>query len=107
MGGSRTDRVLLVAVGLLALAGLFDAWVIGEPDLVVLSTALLGFCAVLLVRTLSSRRPVRVRADLARWLSQRSDITGEPAERIADRALASYRVQLGEEPRRAGRTKGG
>ena len=94
---SRTDRVLILAVVLVALTGLFDAWVIEEPETALLFGTALALALVLLARTLSKRRPLRVRADLAVWMQQRSDLTGEPVEQIADRALATYRLQLGEE----------
>ena len=96
MGTSRTDLFLVLAVGLVALAGLFDSWVIEEPDLVVLFATVLVLCSALLTRWLL-RRQVRIRTDLARWLQRRSDLTGEPVGQIADRALATYRQQLGEE----------
>ncbi len=97
MGASRTDRILILAVVLVALTGLFDAWVIEEAETALLFGALLTLGLVLLARTLSKRRPFRVRADLAAWLRQRSDLTGEPVEQIVDRALATYRLELGEE----------
>ena len=96
MATSRIDRVLILAIVLVALAGFFDAWVIEEPDLVVLFVTILVIGLVLLARTLSKRRSLRVRADLAAWLQQRSDLTGESPEQLADRALATYRLQLGE-----------
>ncbi len=98
MGATRTDRVLILAVVLVALAGFLDAWVIEEPEIALLFGAVLILGLALLARTLSKRRPLRVRADLAGWMQQRSDLTGEPVEQIADRALATYRLQLGEGP---------
>lgn len=106
MGTSRTDLFLVLAVGLVALAGLFDAWVIEEPDLVALFAAVLVLCAAVVIRSLY-RRGVRVRADLARWLQRRSDLTGEPVGQIADRALAAYRQQLGEDAGPGTRTEAG
>lgn len=96
MGASRTDRIMILAVVLVALTGLFDAWIIEEPETALLFVVLLILGLVLLARTVSKRRPLRVRADLAGWMQQRSDLTGEPVEQIADRALATYRLQLGE-----------
>lgn len=101
MGASRTDRILILAVLLVALAGLFDAWVIEEPETAVLFGTVLILGLVLLARTMSKRRPLRVRADLGGWLQQQSDLTGEPVEQVADRALATYRLQLGEGPEAA------
>lgn len=95
--GSVTDRVLLLAVALVALAGVFDAIIIRQYELILLFAVILGMAFVLLARSFSKRRALRVRADLAKWLIRRSNLTGESAEQIADRALATYRLQLGEE----------
>jgi hypothetical protein len=41
-----------------------------------------------------SRLSLSIRADLVRWLESRSEATGEPVQRIADRGLAMYRASL-------------
>lgn len=45
---------------------------------------------------MASRRPHRVdiRVDLWRWLKAREELTGEPADVIAERAIAQYRLRL-------------
>ncbi|MBI2168267.1 MAG: hypothetical protein HYU28_02025 [Actinobacteria bacterium] len=45
---------------------------------------------------ITSRRPHRVdvRVDLWRWLRAREELTGEPADVIAERAIAQYRLRL-------------
>ena len=45
---------------------------------------------------ITNRRPHRVdlRVDLWRWLKAREELTGEPAEAIAERAVAQYRLRL-------------
>lgn len=58
-----------------------------------LALVLLG----LLARVRSRRPPVPVRGDLVQWLRQRSAVTGEPVDVLADRALAAYRDQY-EDP---------
>ncbi|HVM40359.1 MAG TPA: hypothetical protein VM618_06235 [Acidimicrobiia bacterium] len=50
----------------------------------------------LLYVVLAARRPHRVdvRADLWAWLQARETLTGEPADTIAERAIAQYRTRL-------------
>ena len=45
---------------------------------------------------ITTRRPHRVdlRVDLWRWLKAREELTGEPADVIAERAVAQYRLRL-------------
>lgn len=70
--GDNFSRVLLVAL----------LFLIGE--------------VFVLYLVLAARRPrrVAVRQDLWRWLSAREDLTGEPADVIAERAIAQYRLRL-------------
>ena len=61
---------------------------------VLLALVLLG-----LLSRVRGRRPcVPVRGDLVRWLRERSAVTGEPVEVLADRALATFRDQYGDAP---------
>lgn len=91
--GASVGAVLAVAV-----VGTLDAVFTGDHDLAVL----FGLDATLALAALAlwagARRRVAVRADLARWLHGRSELTGEPAERIADRALSAYRRSLDGDP---------
>jgi Flp pilus assembly protein TadB len=91
-------RAVMAAALLVALVGVVDALRGGEPDLAVLFV-LLGTALTWLVAEASTRRPlVGVRADLARWIDERSALTGEPAERIVDRAVADHRARLDGAP---------
>lgn len=93
----RTDRALLAALLTVAVVGVVDAAIAEEPDLVALFLIIVLLGLVLWARVGTRRRPLRVRADLWAWLQLRSDLSGEPVEAIADRALATYRLQLGEQ----------
>lgn len=70
--GDNFARVILVAI----------IFLIGEVFIVYLAIA--------------ARRPhrVNVRVDLWRWLRAREELTGEPADVIAERAIAQYRLRL-------------
>lgn len=50
--------------------------------------------AVYLALALRRPRRVTVRRDLWMWLAARQELTGEPADHIAERAIASYRARL-------------
>jgi hypothetical protein len=47
-----------------------------------------------LLALVRDRRLVRLRADLATWVTSTTAATGEPPERLIDRALSTYRAQL-------------
>jgi hypothetical protein len=54
-----------------------------------------GVIQVLAIGRLGGNRlSLSIRADLVRWLESRSEATGEPVQRIADRGLAMYRASL-------------
>jgi hypothetical protein len=71
--------LLVTAVGLVAIFAL----------IAVLQLLVLGGLRV-------GRRAVGVRADLATWIDEQAAATGEPAARITDRAVASYRAGLSD-----------
>jgi Flp pilus assembly protein TadB len=96
MSVSRSARVLLLAIVVIAGIGVIDAGVTSEPDLVALFIAVAVISLVLLARSLSSRRNLSVRSDLAAWIQLRADLTGEAPGHVADRAIAHYRLALGE-----------
>lgn len=50
--------------------------------------------AVYLLLAARRRRSVELRRDLADWLAAREALTGEPADSIAERAVAAYRARL-------------
>lgn len=91
----RRQIRLLVGLGLLLTAiAAFDVandenwdafWVlVGVGVIQLLAIARLG----------GARLSLSIRADLVRWLESRSESTGEPVQRIADRGLAMYRASL-------------
>jgi hypothetical protein len=96
MSVSRSARVLLLAIVVIAGIGVIDAGVTREPDLVALFIAVAVISLTLLTRSLSSRRNLSVRSDLASWVQLRADLTGESPAHIADRAIAHYQLALGE-----------
>ena len=88
-------NALILVLALLATgAGLLDAIAGQEWDLaaVLLLVIILQLAVVAGLRT--DRLSVRLRPDLADWLRQRADATGEPVELIADRCVAAYRAAL-------------
>ena len=64
---------------------------------VLFAIGLLLLMFLVVLRPASSQRgSVRLRSDLAEWLSERSAATGETPEALADRAVAAYRTSLEE-----------
>jgi hypothetical protein len=92
----RRGRAIALGIGGIAAVGLVDAAFTREPDLVALFAAIIVLCLVWVWTTLGTRSTLRVRSDLRAWLQLRSDVTGEDPEQIADRALTSYRLLLGD-----------
>lgn len=89
-------RGLIGTIVVLAIVGLVDSLISREPDLLVLFVAVLACGLGLALALVADRRSVPVRVDLAKWLRDRSTLTGEDPGRLADRAIATYRLQLGE-----------
>jgi hypothetical protein len=96
MALQRVDLAILCTILLVALVGALDAAIAVEPDLMALMVIVAALAVGLLVRNASGRRTMTVRADLARWVRRREALTGESPDALVDRALAVYRVQLGE-----------
>jgi hypothetical protein len=95
MTPTNTTKFLLT-ISLVALGvGLADAAVGGDWDrFVVMGIVLLSVGAV--VGRASWHRPaVPLRSDLTSWLRERSEATGEPLGAVADRAVVSYRRDMG------------
>jgi hypothetical protein len=92
---------LVLAAGALAMVvaavGLLDAVFTDEHDFVVLFAALALLGSVQVATALWAPAPVGLRRDVARWLRERSRLTGEPLGHIADRAVSTYRLALGED----------
>jgi hypothetical protein len=82
--------------------GLLDAVFTTEYDFAVLFgvAALIGVVQVAVCTW--SGPAVALRRDVDRWLRQRSLLTGEPVDRLADRAVSTYRAALAEGPDAAG-----
>ena len=81
----------------LAAASALDAARTHRWSLTVLATVtvLVALGALVLLR---DRRLVRLRADLAAWVTTTTAATGEPPERLVDRAVSSYRARLDGTP---------
>lgn len=91
----RANRRLLASltVLLLGLAALAESIRLGHGGL----AAVLGLLVVATTPLLLERRgraPVALRPDLARWVAHTTAATGEPPERLVDRAVSTYRAQL-------------
>jgi hypothetical protein len=91
-------RMIVAALAIATLVGLIDAALDGTWD----HAALFGIAALLAVALLArlslGRQDVRLRGDHVRWLLHRSELSGEPVEHVADRAIATYRSSLAEPP---------
>ncbi|WP_436498233.1 hypothetical protein [Actinokineospora sp. HUAS TT18] len=84
----------LVPAALVTLVGLVEVAREQDWDLfTIFVAALIGQLAAFCFLALG-RQTVHVRADLAVWLHEHAAATGEPAERIVDRALAEHRRSL-------------
>jgi len=91
-----STAALVLLAGLITAIGVLDSAVGGEWDLFVVFALALAPLSVLAWR-LQRRRPVvPLRADLVAWLRERSALTGEPLEVIADRCIAASRADLSE-----------
>ena len=92
------SAVLVVAALVVASVGAADAGRTGRWDTAAVFGLLVVVLLLLLTRVRGRRPAVPVRRDLVRWLRERSAVTGEPVEALADRALAAYREQCGDLP---------
>ena len=88
--------VLVVLALVVTGIGAVDAAVSSEWDLLVVLGLLAVLHLVLLTRILGGRREVPLRGDLVLWLRERSAVSGEPVEVLADRAVATYRTWYGD-----------
>lgn len=88
-------RVLMSLALLLAIAATsaIDAIRTEHWALVVLAAVSMIVTGGLLA-TMRDRRAVRLRADLATWVTRTTAATGEPPERMVDRAVSAYRAEL-------------
>jgi hypothetical protein len=88
-------RVVVLAIVIVSVVGVVDGVLEESWDHTALFVVSLALAAALLGRFVVGRRCVGLRADLARWLAIRSELTGEPVDAIADRAVATYRDRVG------------
>lgn len=94
MSPTTTNSVIVGLAVIIAGVGIVDAAIGGQPDLVVVFV-LLAILLATLFASLHRRRPaIPIRADLVRWLRDRSAVAGEDIEVLADRCIASYRAEL-------------
>lgn len=92
----RSNRRLLASLSLLAAltaAGFVEAIRLRHAGL----TLLLGLAVAVTIGAavaLLGRTVVSLRADLATWVTRTTAATGEPPERLVDRAVSAYRSEL-------------
>lgn len=86
-----SSRILLPAAAITIGVGILDAGVSREWDLL----ALFVLAEVLLVMRWALQRVHRVevtlRPDLAHWIEDRAERTGEPFDDVLDRSVATFR----------------
>jgi hypothetical protein len=85
---------LVAAVIVVAGVGAVDTARSSQGDLFACFVVLGLIGVVLAVRLVVGRPTITLRADLVRWLAARSQLSGEPLARVADRAVATYRASL-------------
>jgi hypothetical protein len=92
MAPTSLNRNVLMMTSLVLAVGVVDSVLSREWDLLAVFAAALALQLLLLAR-LSGRRPaVPLRRDLVVWLRDEAALTGEPMERVADRAIGAYRA---------------
>jgi hypothetical protein len=91
-------RMLVAALAIVGLVGLVDAAIDRTWDHVALFAIASVLAIGLLLRLSVGRQHVRMRGDHVRWLLHRGELSGEPVEHVADRAIATYRAALADEP---------
>jgi|GEM_PF-1984375 hypothetical protein len=90
MTPTAVDKLILVLATVVAAVGAVDAAVGHAYDLLVVF-GLAGLLQLVLRLRLQSRRPaVPLRADLVRWLEDRSSAQGESMGSLADRCVAAW-----------------
>ncbi len=84
------------AIAVLDIAAAIEAARTDRPVLVAL--ALVATVLAVSIVALARRPTVGLRADLADWVARTSAVTGEPEQRLLDRAVAHHRAALGDAP---------
>jgi hypothetical protein len=99
MQSTRRNVLLLALAALATTVATIDAVTGRDWDLTALLAAAVALQVAAIAGVLGRRRSIELRPDLASWLREQAAATGEPAERVADRALAAYRAGLtGDSP---------
>lgn len=94
MTPTAVNKLILALALVVAAVGAVDAAISRSYDLLVVFV-LAGLLQLVLLLRLQSRRPaVPLRADLARWLEERSSAQGESMGALADRCVAACRADL-------------
>ena len=94
----RRSRLLLLCAVVIAAAGAIDAATGRVWDQLAVLVVVVGLLVASLVVGRSRRPTVSVRADLARWLRDRSVVEGEDLDAVVDRSIATYREHLDGSP---------
>jgi hypothetical protein len=95
MNQSNLGKLLAAALAIVLAVGALDALIGRYWDLLALFVVALGIHGWAVARSQLGGPSVRLRRDLASWLRQRSQVTGEAIPVVADRAVAHYRSQYG------------
>jgi uncharacterized membrane protein len=98
MLSQRRVRLVIAVAIVIAVAGLIDAALGAIWDQFAVLAVVVVLLASALLMTRSDRVEVLIRADLARWLRNRSAVEGESVELVADRMLATARDHLCPDP---------
>jgi hypothetical protein len=94
MAATGRTRTLLLTAAALCVVGAVDSALDRAWDQVALFIATMLLIAAAAAFRHPDRRALTLRADLATWLKSRSELTGEPMEVLADRAVAAHRAGL-------------
>lgn len=94
MSPTLSNAALVIIAALVAAVGVLDSTIGRHWDLLAVFGLELLLLAVLTWRLQRRRPEVPLRADLVAWLRERSALTGEPPEVIADRCIAASRADL-------------
>jgi hypothetical protein len=87
--------LLLGAAMLAAAVGILDATAAGVWDLAVVFVVIEVVLAIVVVGLRADRQSITIRPDLAAWIRHQAEATGEPVDRLADRAVGAYLTSLG------------
>ncbi|HSL59251.1 MAG TPA: hypothetical protein VK866_15500 [Acidimicrobiales bacterium] len=95
MAATLSSTVVLACSTLTALVGVVATAFDRAFDLTAVFALIAVLQAMLLIRLRTHRTEVTLRPDLAAWVLDRAALTGEPAEHLLDRCVATARDHLG------------